>query len=234
MRTTGRRKAIIGVFSLFIACLMSTDTLAQRGEGGNRMAQEQLEAAWKAEAGGVAHDIGLSGDNSTKLGTAYQVSRVSQGKKIRELMAEGQRGPGMFSKMQEIGEAEAAILKSEIANFLNAKEVETAISSLGTYNREWDRYVDTLLGFKLSEDKQFQALSLIAIYVIESDKARATAMAAMDFGAYRQATTELKAILDMSMGGVFSETEQATWNEKTQRRNRGGRGGAGGGQNRPN
>ena len=83
----------------------------------------------------------------------------------------------------------------------------------------------TVLGFKLEPEKQTKALELIAGYVVESNKARAEAIAAQDFQSLRTASEELKGMLDMSIASLLSAEQIETWKTETQRRQRGGGGG---------
>lgn len=220
-RSPGR----IGMCAIIVmTCLITIEAQAQRG-GGPRLAPEKLDAAWSAEASGVARENGVSADNTAKLVAAYKVSREAQGKEMQEMMATAQRGPGMFQEMMEISESQAATLRKNVSAFLSDKEIEGVMTSLGSYNRSWDRFVDTLLGFELKEEDNFKALALIANYVMESDKARAEAIAAMDFESMRVASQELKGMLDLAIGGLLSDEQIIVWNEATQQRRRGGGGG---------
>ena len=69
--------------------------------------------------------------------------------------------------------------------------------------------------------------ALISGYVVESDKARAKAIAAGDFESMRQSSEELKGLLDMSISSILTPEQVTAWKEKTQRRQRGGGGGGG-------
>lgn len=218
-----------------LACLAPVVAQAQAGGGGGRgpqLSPEKTEAAWAAQSGGVSQEHGISGENATKLAAAYKESRASQGKAMQELMATAERGPGMFQEMQAINEAEAAALKTKLAEFLSGEEVDAVMPALGSYNRQWDRFTDTLLGFGLEADALQKGHSEVVKYVVASEKARAEAMAAMDMEAMRAASQKLKAELDESMGGILSAEQLTAWKEATQMRGRGG-GGPGGGGGRP-
>ncbi len=207
-----------------VACLVSVDAMAQRG-GGIQISQEKLDEAWKAQATEVSRGFKLDTEKIAKVVEAYKASRESQAEQVQELFSGGQRGPGMFQEMQEINETESGILKENLMKFLSEKESETAATSLGSFNREWDRLVVTVLAFKLEPEKQTKALELIAGYVVESNKARAEAIAAQDFQSLRTASEELRGMLDMSIASLLSAEQIETWKTETQRRQRGGGGG---------
>ncbi len=134
---------------------------------------------------------------------------------------------GRFMEMQELSEKERAKLKAAIEGFLSEGQVTKALESLGTFSRQWDRFVDTVAGFQLEDGPLYSALGFVTSYVVDSEKARREAMANMDFQSMRGATQELKATLDASLAGILSETQLASWKEATAFRGR-----RGGGQGR--
>jgi len=216
-----------------MACLVCVDAMAQRG-GGIQISQEKLDEIWRAQADGIGREIKLDKEKIAKVVAAYKASREAQAKEVQELFAGGQRGPGMFQEMREINETESGILKDNLMKFLSEKDSDTAVASLGSYNRQWDRLVSTILGFELEDAKQKKALELIAGYVVESNKARDEAIASGDFQSIRTASEELKGMLDMSIASLLSKEQVETWKTATERRRRGGGGGFGGGGGRRN
>jgi hypothetical protein len=145
---------------------------AQGRGGGPQLSPEKLNAAWTLEAQGVSKDIGLSEADANKVVAAYKTSRESHGKAMQELMSTGERGPGMFQQMQEIADTERSTLAKGLETEIGKANADKAVAVLGTYNRQWDRFVDTLAGFGLESDKQFKGLSLIATYVVAASKAQ--------------------------------------------------------------
>ena len=97
--------------------------------------------------------------------------------------------------------------------------------------------------FAASEDQvcallpQYDIVTVFAKdYVVASDKARAEAMAAMDFQSMRSAMQELKGKLDADLAEILSEEQLAAWKTGTTQRGRGGPPGGfqrGPGQSRP-
>ncbi len=199
------------------------------GRGGPPMDPVKAAAAQQLEAEGVAHDLGITGDAVGKLAAAYKASRESQGKVMGDMMATAERGPGMFQQQQDINDAERAKLQKDLEGFLKPDQVKEAMLPLGTFAREWDRFVDVLAGLGLDKEKQFAGLSLISKYVVGVDVARALAMAAMDMEGMRAASQEYKATLDAAMKDVMSADQLAKWSEGTAR----GGGGGGGGPRGP-
>lgn len=215
-----------------VACAWGIDAAAQ-GRGGPPMAPEKLDAAWTLEATGVSNDIGLNDGDTAKVVSAYKASRESHGKAVADLMATGERGPGMFQQMQDIATLERAKLAKQLEEAIGKENADKAVNVLGTYNRGWDRLVDTLAGFGLDAAKQSQGLTKIANHVVEIDKAQQDAFASFDMEGFRAKSQELKAALDESMGEILSAEQLASWKESTAPRGRGGPGGPGGGAGRP-
>lgn len=201
------------------------------GRGGPRMDPATAAAAQKLEAEGVAHDLGITGDAVGKMVTAYQANRDQQRKEMETLMEGGQRGPETLFQMQDINDTSRAALKKELEGIVGAEKAAAATNILGTYAREWDRYVDVYSGLGVSGDAMYKGLSLIAKYNVDSTNARMEAMQAMDFEGARAAGEEHKAKLDAALKDVLNAEQLAKWTEGTARR--GGPGGGGRGPGGP-
>jgi hypothetical protein len=199
------------------------------GGGGPQLDPAKAAAAQALESEGVAHDLGVTGDAVGKMTAAYKASRESQGKAMADMMATAERGPGMFQMMQELNDKERAKLQKDLEGCLKPDQVKAAMASLGTYGREWDRFVDVLSGMALDKEKQFKGLSLIAKYVVDVDAARAQAMAAMDREGMRAASQEHKAKLDTAIKDILTADQNAVWTAATAPRGGPGGGGGGGG-----
>jgi hypothetical protein len=205
-------------------CVLGLDAAAQ-GPRGPQLPPEKLDAAWTLEAANVSESIGLSAADTAKVVTAYKASRESHGKVMEEMMATAERGPQMFQQMQDIATAERAKLATDLEGAIGKENAGKAVAVLGTYNRGWDRFVDTLAAFGLEAAKLSQGLTKIAEHVVEVDKAQQEAFASFDREGLRAASDELKAKLDDAMGAILSPEQLATWKENTVRRGRGGPGG---------
>jgi hypothetical protein len=210
-----------------VMCLPALNASAQQGGGGQRMTDEERDAAWTLEATGVSKELGLNEADTGKVVAAYKKSRESHRAASDELRASGAQGPDMFQQMQEIATTERGKLATELEAAIGKEKADKAVATLGTYNRSWDRFVNVLASFGLDAGKQQQGLGHIAKYVVEADKAQQEAMASFDIDGMRTKMGELKTALDTSMGGVLSAEQLATWKERTA--GRGGPGGGGGG-----
>lgn len=224
------RTPVFGMAWIAVVVFAAAVAEAQGGGrgGGPRMSPEQLDAAWTLQAQGVSKDIGLNDGDTAKVVAAYKTSRASHQKAMDDLMATGERGPGMFQQMQDIAIAERAKLTAELETAIGKEKADKAVAVLGTYGRGWDRLVDTLASFKLEPAKQFAGLTKIAEHIVDVDKAQQDAFASFDMEGFRAASQESKARLDAEMAKILSAEQLTVWNERTARG--GGRGGPGGGR----
>jgi hypothetical protein len=158
------------------------------GFGMEQLPPEKARAAWEAEAHLVAKNLGLTKEQTSGLVKAYTDARESQAKAMRDMMErarkerdEGDEGEGgrgrMRGNMEEMRQArQEAIekfhkaLTSEVK--LTEEQSAKAMDPLGTFSPQWDRAVDTILGFKLDQNKQAAALEATETYLIQMNKAR--------------------------------------------------------------
>lgn len=159
------------------------------GFGGRQLSPEKAKAAWELQAKGVAGRLGLNEAQTKSLVSAYLTAREAQGtaaEKIRqEAMQAGQEG-GMeamresMKKIEEVSTTQRENLKKALAGSLSSEQVEKAMASLGTFNRQWDRVVDVFGTFKLDAAQQQQGLNAIEDYAVTLAAAQAQAQAAMN------------------------------------------------------
>ena len=195
-------------------------SLAQPPRGGDR----NMEPAWTLQAQAVADELKLGAEQKQKLVDAYVASRKSYVAAAEQISGEGR---DRFEAMMKVADAERAKLKESLGGTLSAEQVDTAMSCLGSYNRQADRMVGTIAELKLEPEAQQKALALINAYAAEMDAMRAKASSREDWQGMRTAMQDAKTKLDKAMGEVLSETQLATWNEATAWRGRGGSGGRG-------
>lgn len=159
------------------------------GFGGRQLSPEKAKAAWELQAKGVAGRLGLNEAQTKSLVSAYLAAREAVGtasEKIRqEAMQAGQEG-GMeamresMKKIEALSATERENLKKALAGSLSSEQVEKAMTSLGTFNRQWDRVVDVFGTFKLDASQQQTGLNAIEEYAVTLAAAQAQAQAAMN------------------------------------------------------
>jgi hypothetical protein len=218
-------------------CIVADAASAQgRGRGGGpRLSPEDSAAAWKAQAKGVAKSVGISGENEGKLVSAYSDARKAHREAARAARGEGGSGDGggraRFAMSQQLAAKHGKQLSKTLGAFLDDDKAKKAAASLGSFNRQWDGYVNTVLGYKLGEKEQSKALSLVAAYITESGRLRTEARESEDgFRGMREKFRAMKTKLDEDMASVLSEEQSKAWNESTAPRRRGGGGGRPGGR----
>ena len=182
---------------------------------------EKRAAAQEVEAKCVAKSLNLSEEVTGQLVTAYKAARKSHREameKIRE-SEEGDRA-SRFQQYLELNDSDRGKLESALKEFLTEDQVKKAIESLGTFAWRWDRYVDTLAGFELDEEKLYQALGLVNTYIVDISKAGSEARKNSDWEAWRTIRREHKEKLDTGLATVLSAEQLAQWTEATTRRRR--------------
>ncbi len=222
MRRLPHGKLTMGIGVLSIVGLIfllggATEAAAQQRRGGPQLDPEKAQAAWTLAARGVANDLKLSKQVTSKLIDAYKAARESYQKAMQGLSG----GGGGFQGFRELAEKERGKLETALKGFLNDKQAAEAIASLGTFNGEWDRFLDVIAGFKLDDKKLFTALALVRTYVVDYDKARRSAMADQDWQSIRTARETHKAALDGGLSKILTPSQLITWNEATAPRRRG-------------
>ncbi len=211
----------IGVVALSIAVLMvlagwTSNAAAQGRWGAPQLSPEKAEAAWQLQAGCVAKALELSEENTQGLVDAYKAARTSYQEGIQAVFGQagGDRG-SRFQAFREFQEKERGKLAEALKGILTEEQAANAIASLGSFDFRWDRYVDTLAGFELGDEKLGKALALVNQNVIDAAKMMQEAMATQDFSSRREARRELKAKLDTALAAVLSEDEQTKWGQAT-------------------
>ncbi len=223
MKQPSNCKLLTGVGVLSIVGLIfllggATEVSAQFRGGGPQLAPEKAQAAWTLAVRGVANELSLSKEATSKLNDAYKAARESYQKAMEELRG---TGAGGFEGFQDLTVRERGKLETALKGFLSDKQAAMAMEPLGTFNSEWDRMLDVLADFKLGNKNLFMALTLISTYVVDYSKAVSAAMASQDFQSMRTARETHKATLDSGIAEVLSKEQLATWNEATAPRRRG-------------
>lgn len=197
---------------------------AQRARGGPELAPEKAEAAWKLQAECVAKELGLSKENAEGLVNAYKAARKTYQEGVRALFEEeGGDRSSRYEAFRKLRDKERGKLEEALKGILKEKQVAQAMASLGTFDRRWDRYVDTLAGFELGDEKLSKALVLVNQSVADADKVMREALASEDRESMREKRRELKEKLDTALAAVLSEDQQAKWSEATASQGPGGR-----------
>lgn len=207
------------------------------GFGGPQLSAEASKAAWEAEAKGVASSLGLDAEKTAAVVSAYTAARESHNRALeamrKKMMDEGdepdrERFAEMREAMDKMNRTERGKLERALTDAIDTEPAKKAMESLGTFSRLWDGMVDAVLGFKLEEAKQAEALKAIQNYVAATGKARAAGPDA-DRDAMRLALMEARDTLTSALKPILSEEQMAKIEPMMGRGGGGGRGGRGGG-----
>ena len=201
-----------------------------------RLTPERAEIAWQWQAKSVALELELATDETTKLVEAYVASRKHLNAKVRKARQandgeeggrRGRRGRG-FAFDPQLAEAEREALESGLTSFLPADQTKKAVTSLGSFSRQWDTMVDTILGFELEKDKTYAAVGATRQYVALLGALWRTG----DRQAMRQGMLEARENLMDDLGASLSDTQLEEFQQATSPRRRGRQGGRRGGGDR--
>lgn len=170
------------------------------GGGGGRMGGPQLsadrsDAAWKLQAESIAKRFDLDPTSTTTLVEAYTTARKgnqAEADKLRDEMrkemendAGGDRREAMrkmMTRQDEVQKSSRESLRTSIAGVLKGEQLDKAMKSLGSFNRQWDQAVDTIAFFKLDAAKQQRALEAVEDYVVTGGEIMAKARAMFEIG----------------------------------------------------
>ena len=231
----GKLTTGIGVLSIvgLILLLGSATEVSAQFRMGPQLEPEQAQAAWTLAARGVANELGLSKEATSKLIDAYKAARESYQKVMQGMMRGGGMGGGggMQGMMgggggrgafQGLIATEQGKLEKALKGFLSDKQAAKAMESLGTFSSESDRFLDVLAGFNLDEENLYKALTLVCTFVVESSKAMSAAMANQDFQSMRTVRQTHKAALDGGLSKILTTSQLIAWYRATASRMRGG------------
>jgi hypothetical protein len=206
------------------------------GPGGGMMRGQPMDpakakAAQELEATGVAKHAGLNEAQTKALVTAYLAARESHNaaaEKMRQEMRDQSNDGGrpdfqaMQQKMQDLNKSEREKFQKALGSSISAEQGAKVMASLGSFNPQWDRWVDALAELKLDAGKQQQGLEAIEAYIIASEKARGG-----DREAMRDAMQDAREKLNDSMKKILNDEQFAKF-ESGMRPGGRGQGGPGG------
>jgi Spy/CpxP family protein refolding chaperone len=209
----------VAVAAIAAVLALAPVALAQPGPGGDR--DRDWKPVWTLQAQGVAADLKLDDAQTQKLTDAYVAGRTS----YQDAANQGRDGDRRtrFEAMLKVANAERAKLRTALAEFLSAEQVDQVMKPLGSFNRQYDRLTAVLADFKLDAEKQQQALVLINAYAADAGSLRENTSSTPDWQGMRAKMEASKATLDAAMVDVLSESQLATWKEETAWRGRGER-----------
>lgn len=198
------------------------------------LSPEKAKAAWEAQAKGVAGGLSLDETKTAAVVKAYTDARTSFSQANEKLMKERRdagEGAGPQAAADYRKKAEE-MLKSEREKFekaltaasLTTEQTAKAMESLGTFNRQWDLFTDTILGFNLDAKKGAEAAKALEEYVI----ARGKQVASEDREAARASMQEARRKMLETMKGILTEEQNKTFTAVANGGRPGGGGGGGG------
>lgn len=205
------------------------------GGGAAALSPEKAKAAWELQAQGVSKRLGFSEEQTKAVVKAYAEARESHNKatqKLREEMREKMQDEDADRRAlmtenqkaaQELMKSERSKLETAIVAATSAEQATKAITSLGTFNRQWDLMASTIAGFNLDAAKQQPALDAIETFVV-AQSANIRQGPDADREAMRTANQEARQKLTDALAKVLSEEQVKAFDEATRAGRGAGRG----------
>jgi hypothetical protein len=219
------------------------DQAPERRGGGrqaprSQMTTEQSKAAWEIQAKSVASQLGVV--DAQAMTTVYVTARKSYRDAVGAARAaarkdpevagggdDGGQGPvgrngrngrgrrGSDSRFAKVRDAEREKLQSALEPYVQAENLKTAVSILGSFDRSYDGMTNTLLGFKLGDEKTMKAMASLNESVVARGK-----LAGMDRENRRDAMMDMR---DDLMAGLSVVLDSEQMEALQQSMRRGGR-----------
>lgn len=174
------------------------------------------EALWKQQAEDATDNLGITGDDKSKLSALYLARRKTLQEKLDALDDSFQIGQNVFEEYRRLVEIERGKFKAALSDILNADQVEAAATSLGSFSRQWDRLLFAWRGMGLDPEKSKQGRLMIAAYIADWTKLREADPANDDTEYLRDELDRLKVGLDLSLATLLSDEQQTQWQQTTQ------------------
>jgi hypothetical protein len=183
---------------------------------GPELDASRAQAARAVEARGIARDLALAPESAERLETAYVESRDRLDQARDEFLRANDPATDPSSGLLAIDARERAALERSLLAFLKPDQVRIAMDVLGTFDPNWDRYVDIVSGMTLAEEQRFAVLHSIAKYVRDTDAARPAIPAAQESEAGAAPVDQRKAALDTELRGILDTPQFARWMDLSQ------------------
>jgi hypothetical protein len=218
------------------------DQAPEGGRGGRRaprsqMTTEQSQAAWEMQAKSVASQLGVADPNAQAISTVYVTARKSYREAVGAARAAlrkdqeaagggdaGGQGPmgrdgngrrGSGARFAKVRDAERVKLQSALEPYVLAENLSKAVAILGSFDRSYDGMTNTLLGFKLGDEKTMKAMATLNEFVVARGK-----LADMDREKRRDAMMDMR---DDLMAGLSVVLDSEQMKALQQSIRRGGR-----------
>lgn len=177
--------------------------------------REERTSAWKAQAAGVAKSLTLNEAATTTLVDAYVAARGPVQDLVDQVEGKGEDIHKHLKEYRSLTRTERGKLEQAITPALDEAQRATAMKSLGTFSRQWDRAIHTLSAFTLEGEKQDLAFAAVTTYAEEIDTARSEAMMEGDAKGMMAKFGVAREKLDAAMAALLSSEDLARFQEAT-------------------
>ena len=191
-----------------------------------RLSADEATAAWTAQAAGVATRLQLDDAATAALVEAYVGARTAHREALEARRAERADGERGERRRGTRGPDPATVearddLRAALGSHLETEAVDTAMQSLGRFDRRWDMMVHAIAGFELDAARRDAALRTVQQYVESIG-----ALDGREPRASREARREALDRLQFGLGEVLDDDQLAELQSMVSPRRRGGDRGA--------
>ncbi len=170
-----------------------------------------IETIWQLQAKGIAGSLGLAEKDAEALVEAYKAARKAYQEGAEKLPdGEDVDRQARREAMQKLRDESRGALEAKLKAMLKEEQVPQAMATLGSFDRNWDRYVWRITFFELDDEPLAQAVASINKYVIDVNKlTRPEADADRD--AWREKRGDLKKSLDKELKKILNKEQYDQW-----------------------
>jgi hypothetical protein len=173
------------------------------------------ERAWETQARGIAKAVNQPADSEEKMVLVYVETRGKVQDFVESLESKGEDIHKHLDEYRKVTGEEREKLKTSFSEFMTEEDSEIALSTLGTFSRQWDRTVLAYSKYELDSAKQEKAFSAAAEYAKAIDAARKKAMDGGDTKAMTADFDKAGEKLNAAMAEIFSADQLATFKSDT-------------------
>ena len=220
----------------------------ERQPMGQRLTEEQSNAAWQVQARTMARGLEVGQENAKKMIGLYVEARTGYAKAMDDLRTKwreasrgdreggegeappdrrrgGQRGGGdeARAEMAKVAETHRKKLGEGLGAFLEGRELEYATEVLGSFNPGWDNMVHAITVLKMDKEKTGQSLKVIEAHIAETVVLRRSG----DREGQREAQASARAKLSEKMKAILDDEQFARFQQAMGGRRGGGQRGGG-------
>jgi hypothetical protein len=178
-----RKFAIVWMLSLLLSFVWfsngqaqtkSVDTTAVKSSHIAKVKPKKIKkrrSVYKLQSLSVAEELGLSGEQTSKLEVIYREMRKSHKLALTKMPKEGDKSETQEA-IRQLREKDRAKLAEDLKAVLTDDQIDRALPLLSCFNPQWDSYVNVLSRFDLEKEKMNTVMALVNKCMLELQEPR--------------------------------------------------------------